>query len=340
MKNADLAMYLGKTEGKNNFRFYSPELDVNSLERLALESSLRLALEHDQFRLYYQPKVDAVTQRITGIEALLRWQHPELGLVGPTSFIPIAEETGMIVPIGTWVIKTACAQNVAWQRAGLPCVPMAVNLSARQVFDVNLLQDVTDILERTGMDPTLLELEITESMLMSNVEKATRVLKSLKAMGIRLALDDFGTGYSSLSNLKRFPIDTIKVDRSFIRDLPGDAEDKGITQAIIAMGRTLNLTVIAEGVETSAQADFLREHACDQFQGNYFSKPLPPADLARLLRTQRSQARRARRCAAARRLGRLSSHVTGMCAIKRWPAGPSARTGLREIRLKATARRR
>ncbi len=286
MKNADVAMYQAKAEGKNNFQFYSEELNANSFERLTLESSLRRALERHEFELHYQPKIDFSTGHITGVEALLRWQHQELGMLGPTRFISIAEETGLIVPIGRWVLKIACQQNIAWQREGLPELTMAVNLSARQFNDENLLQDVTDILEETGMDAALLELEITESMLMHNVEKAIKTLNGLKQIGVRLAIDDFGTGYSSLSNLKKFPINTIKVDRSFIRDIPGNPEDMGITDAIIAMGRTLSLTVVAEGVETKEQVEFLRQHACDEFQGFYFSRAVQPAEFAKLLRAQ------------------------------------------------------
>ena len=286
MKNADVVMYQAKAEGKNNFQFYSEELNANSFERLTLESSLRRALERHEFALHFQPKIDFPTGRITGVEALLRWQHQDLGTLGPTRFISIAEETGLIIPIGRWVLKSACLQNVAWQREGLPELTMAVNLSARQFNDENLLHDVADILEDAGMDPALLELEITESMLMHNVEKAIKTLNGLKQIGVRLAIDDFGTGYSSLSNLKKFPINTIKVDRSFIRDIPGNLEDVGITDAIIAMGRTLSLTVVAEGVETKEQAEFLRQHACDEFQGFYFSKAVQPAEFAKLVRAQ------------------------------------------------------
>ena len=286
MKNADVAMYQAKAEGKNNFQFYSEELNANSFERLTLESSLRRALERHEFELHYQPKIDFPTGHITGVEALLRWRHQELGTLGPTRFISIAEETGLIVPIGRWVLRSACQQNIAWQREGLAALTMAVNLSARQFNDENLLHDVADILEETGMDAALLELEITESMLMHNVEKAIKTLNGLKQIGVRLAIDDFGTGYSSLSNLKKFPINTIKVDRSFIRDIPGNPEDVGITDAIIAMGRTLSLTVVAEGVETKEQAEFLRQRACDEFQGFYFSKAVQPAEFAKLLRAQ------------------------------------------------------
>jgi diguanylate cyclase (GGDEF)-like protein len=285
MKNADIAMYRAKEEGKNNFQFYSKELNEHSLERLTMESNLRRALERNEFRLHYQPKIDLRSGQITGVEALLRWQHPDLGMVAPAQFITMAEETGLIVPIGKWVLQTACGQNKAWQDQGLPRLSMAVNLSARQFSDENLLQDITSIVKESEMDPTLLELEITESMLMLNVEKAIRTLDALNEMGIRLAIDDFGTGYSSLSTLKRFPINSIKVDRSFIRDLPGGADDQSITEAIIAMGRTLSMTVIAEGVETKEQADYLRAQSCDEYQGFYFKKAMPADELAMLLQT-------------------------------------------------------
>jgi diguanylate cyclase (GGDEF)-like protein len=286
MKNADIAMYQAKEEGKNTFQFYSAQMNTHSFERLALESSLRRALEHEEFELHYQPKIDARGGGIVGIEALLRWQHPELGMVAPAKFIPVAEETGLIVSIGKWVLKTACTQNVAWQKKGLPHLNMAVNVSGRQFADEDLLRDVTSILKESGMSPTLLELEITESTLMRDVGKAIRTLKAFRDMGVRLAIDDFGTGYSSLSNLRQFPVDTIKIDGSFIRDLSDQAENRGITEAIIAMGRTLSLNVIAECVETKAQADFLRERACDEFQGFYFSKAVTAGKFTELLEAQ------------------------------------------------------
>jgi diguanylate cyclase (GGDEF)-like protein len=286
MKNADIAMYQAKAGGRNNFQFYSMQLNTHSFEHLALESSLRRALEHDEFQLHYQPKIDARSGGIVGIEALLRWQHPELGMVAPTEFIPIAEETGLIVSIGKWVLRTACAQNVAWQKRGLPHLNMAVNLSRRQFSDDGLLRDITSILAETGMSPELLELEITESTLMHDIGKAIGTLKAFKDMGVRLAIDDFGTGYSSLSNLRKFPVDTIKIDGSFIRDLSHDAENRGIAEAIITMGKTLSLTVVAEGVETKEQADFLRARACDEFQGFYFSKAVAAGKFAELLEAQ------------------------------------------------------
>ncbi|OGI67645.1 MAG: diguanylate cyclase, partial [Candidatus Muproteobacteria bacterium RBG_16_60_9] len=284
MKNADMAMYLAKEEGKNNFQFYTKDIKTQSLERMTLETQLRRALEREEFALHYQAKVELATGAITGVEALLRWNNPELGSVSPMQFIPIAEETGLIVPIGRWVLKTACEQNIAWQRAGLPTVCMAVNLSPRQFADPELLKDIAAVLADTGMAPQLLELEITESMVMHNTERAVTLLNAIKEMGVRLAIDDFGTGYSSLAQLKRFPIDTLKVDRSFIRDIPKDSEDRAITQAIIAMGKSLSLTIVAEGVETKEQEAFLREHACDEMQGYYFSRPIAPDSFAELLR--------------------------------------------------------
>ena len=292
MKNADAAMYLAKEEGKNNYQFHSRSTNALSIERLALETNLRRALERNEFKLQYQPQVAAKTGEITGAEALLRWWNPELGAVPPARFIPLAEDTGLIVPIGRWVLNTACAQNVAWQRAGLPPIRMAVNISPRQFKDHNLIRDIAAALEQSGMTPELLELEITEGVIMHDVNQAVRQLHSIKAMGVRLAIDDFGTGYSSLAQLKRLPIDTLKVDRSFIREIPNDPEDKAITEAVIAMGKTLGVTVVAEGVETADQHDFLSSHACNELQGFLFSKPCHPEALADLLRSKKA-ARRA-----------------------------------------------
>jgi len=284
MKNADIAMYRAKEDGKNNYKFYSEEINIHTFERMALETSLRRGLERNEFFLHYQAKLDLHTKRVTGVEALVRWQHPDLGVVPPVQFIPLAEETGLIVPIGKWVLNTACAQNVAWQREGLPPLSMAVNLSARQFADEDLVKDIADALENSGMTPELLELELTESMVIQNPERAGKVLAEIKRLGVRLAIDDFGVGYSSLTHLKRFPIDTLKVDRSFIHDLPQDPEDKAICQAIIAMGKSLNLTVVAEGVETLDQQTFLQDNNCDQMQGFFFSKPIPSDQFAALLR--------------------------------------------------------
>jgi diguanylate cyclase (GGDEF)-like protein len=285
-KNADMAMYLAKEDGKNGFRFFSNDIKTQSIERLRLESALRRALERDQFSLHYQPKIDMVSGQITGVEALLRWMHPEFGTVAPGQFIPLAEETGLIVPIGRWVLKEACAQNMAWQRRGLRPVTMAVNLSPRQFADPHLLHDVDEALVASGMSPVLLQLEVTESMVMRNVSRAIKVLDAVQSRGIRLAIDDFGTGYSSMSLMKQFPIDTIKIDRSFVRDLPNDSEDQAIAQAIISMGKALGMTVVAEGVETVEQETFLRNQDCDEMQGFLFSRPLPPRQMADLLKAE------------------------------------------------------
>lgn len=285
-KNADTAMYQAKEQGKNNYQFFSDELNAASLARLTLESGLRHALQHHEFALHYQAKQDIRTGRITGMEALLRWQHPDLGTLAPMQFIPVAEDAGLIVPIGKWVLRTACAQNMAWQRQGLPCLNMSVNLSAHQFYDEHLLRDLAEILADTGMDAHLLELEISESLLMRDMDKIMRILAGLKDMGVRIAIDDFGVGYSSLSALQQFPLDTIKIDRTYIRDLVNIDEHKTLTDAIIAMGRMLSLTVVAQGVETEEQAEYLRHNACTEFQGFYISKPVPAEQFAALLRAQ------------------------------------------------------
>jgi diguanylate cyclase (GGDEF)-like protein/PAS domain S-box-containing protein len=286
MKNADIAMYFAKEDGKNNYKFYSENIQSIASERLSIETNLRRALERNELSLNYQAKLDLRTRAITGVEALLRWYNPYLGSITPTQFIPIAEETGMIVSIGRWVLKTACAQNIAWQRQGLPHVCMAVNLSLRQLMDENLVEDIRTTLKETGMAPNLLELEITESMVMHNPARLISLLTKIKEIGVRIAIDDFGTGYSSLAQIKNFPIDTLKVDRSFIRDIPQDTENKAITEAIITMGKTLSLVVVAEGVETKEEENFLREQVCDEMQGFYFSKPIEPDRFADLLRKQ------------------------------------------------------
>jgi diguanylate cyclase (GGDEF)-like protein len=288
-KNADIAMYQAKAEGKNNFQFYSEKLNANSLERLTLESSLRHALERNEFRLYYQAKRDIASGRITGMEALLRWVHPDLGIVAPMRFIPIAEESGLIVPIGKWVLKTVCLQSIAWQRQGLPALSVAINMTARQFLDEQLLADVASILTETGMRSNLLEIELNESLLMHSVENTMRILTGLKGLGVKIAVDDFGTGYSSLAMLQRFPLDTIKIDRSLMRDFFGTPDDTGLADAIIAMGKSLSLTVVAQGVETREQAEQLRLHACDELQGFYFKRPLPVDEFTQLLRDQATE---------------------------------------------------
>ena len=283
-KNADMAMYRAKADGKNGFRFFTKDVKTQSIEQLMLETSLRRALDREEFSLHYQPKVDLASGQITGVEALLRWTHPELGTLSPVQFIPLAEETGLIVPIGRWVLRRACAQNMAWLRQGLPLVSMAVNLSPRQFAEESLLQDIDDALASCGMSPTLLQLEVTESMVMQNVSRAVKILDAIQSRGIRLAVDDFGTGYSSMSLMKQFPIDTIKIDRSFVRNLADDCEDQAIAQAIISMGKALGMTIVAEGVETFEQEAFLRDHLCDEMQGFLFSKPVAAEQLADLLR--------------------------------------------------------
>ncbi len=283
LKNADIAMYRAKEHGKNNYQFYSSQMNLHSFERLVLERFLRRALDQDEFELFYQPKIDLVTGCVTGMEALLRWMHPVMGMISPAKFIPLAEETGLIVPIGAWVLRAACAQNQAWQQRGLPALRVAVNLSARQFAQDDLHTTIVHVFEETGLSPELLELEITESVTMDNPEHAAGLLRKLKALGIRLAIDDFGTGYSSLSYLKRFPIDNVKIDRSFIKDIPKDEDDVAITKAIIAMAHSLRLKVIAEGVETEEQLAFLREHGCDEAQGYLFGAPMPADEFEKLM---------------------------------------------------------
>ena len=271
---ADVAMYRAKVLGKHTYQYYAATEEPVNLQRLPLEMALRRALERNELVLHYQPRLDLASERVIGMEALLRWKHPERGLIPPLNFIPLAEETGLIEPIGSWVLCTACEQNRRWQQQGLAPVVVSVNLSARQFLRPDLVQEVRDALQRADLHPQWLELEITESMVMHNPERAVAILYELKQLGISLSIDDFGTGYSSLAYLKRFPIDVLKVDRSFVQDLPQDADDAAITEAVIVMAHALGLKVVAEGVELVEQGAFLRQHGCDEVQGYYFSRPL------------------------------------------------------------------
>ncbi len=285
-KKADMAMYRAKEAGRNTYRFFDEAMNSEAVEHLVIRNGLRRALERKELRLHYQPQIDLSSGQVIGAEALLRWQHPELGLVAPGRFIHIAEESGMIVPIGEWVLHTACEQAVAWQRAGLPPLLMAVNLSAVQFRRGNVEQSVTQALTQSGLDPALLELELTESILIQNVEQVLSTVKALKRLGVKLAIDDFGTGYSSLSYLKRFDIDKLKIDQSFIRDLATDPDDAAIVHAVVQMAHSLNLKAIAEGVEHAAMLGQLREFGCDEAQGYYFARPMPADDFAHFLARQ------------------------------------------------------
>ncbi|MBD1922053.1 EAL domain-containing protein [Microcoleus sp. FACHB-831] len=284
LKNADAAMYRAKQQGRNNYQMYTPAIGNKALERLVLENKLYKALEREEFVLHYQPQVDLKSGQIVGMEALIRWQSPELGLVPPYQFIPLAEETGLICPIGEWVLRTACAQNRLWQEAGLPPIHIAVNLSARQFHQGNLVKTISQILVETDLEPCYLELEITESIAMQDIELTISVLQKLQNLGIQISMDDFGTGYSSLSSLKHFPLDKLKIDRSFVRELPLDSKDAAIITAFVALGKGLNLKVVAEGVETLEQLGFLREVQCDAMQGYLFSKPVTAEAATQLLK--------------------------------------------------------
>ncbi len=274
LRNADSAMYKAKELGRNNFEYFTAEMSLNANERLEMLNSLRQVLANDELLLHYQPKVDLASGRVVGAEALLRWRHPVRGLIPPASFIPLAEESGMIVAIGEWVLRAACAQNVAWQRGGGPCIPISVNLSPRQLARHDIVDLVADALLTTGLDPGCLELEITETVLMRDVDNSLVILRKLKELGVRISIDDFGTGYSSLNYLKRFPVDTLKIDRSFVHDIATDQDDAAIVKAVISLAHILNLRVVAEGVEEEEQKRFLMENGCDEVQGFYFGKPV------------------------------------------------------------------
>jgi len=277
LKNADAAMYRAKEQGRNNVQFYTEELNQKIRKRLSMESMLRHALERDEFFLQYQPQVSLQTGTIIGFEALIRWNHASQGIISPLDFIPLAEELGLIVPISEWVLRTACTQMQEWHKAGFPKISVAVNLSARQFRQQDLVEVIASILQETGLAPAYLDLELTESMMMHNVESAVVTLNKLKHMGIKLSIDDFGTGYSSLNYLKRFPIDFLKIDKSFVKDITSDSDDAAIACSIIALAHSLRLKVIAEGVETEDQLAYLASHSCDAIQGYYFSRPMLPA---------------------------------------------------------------
>lgn len=287
LKHADTAMYHAKDQGRNNWQMYSKTLTTQAMARLSLENDIRKGLERDEFRLHYQPQVLAHDGSIVGMEALIRWQHPQRGLVSPAEFIPVAEESGLIVPMGEWVMRTACRQVRAWQAAGVATPRVAVNLSARQVRAPDFVDSVAAIIAETGIGADLLELELTESILMDSELQRIEGLHQLRALGVHFSIDDFGTGYSSLAYVKRFPIGMLKIDQSFVRGLPHSANDAGITTAIIAMARSLELDVIAEGVETSEQLAFLQKAQCSKLQGYLFSRPVPPEKIEQLLRLGR-----------------------------------------------------
>jgi EAL domain-containing protein (putative c-di-GMP-specific phosphodiesterase class I) len=274
VKNADMAMYLVKQQGKNSFRFFSPQMNVHLTERLSLESGLRRAIELGELTLLYQPRVSVRDGQVTGVEALMRWQHPTQGMIGPGEFIPVAEDAGLIAAIGEWALHSACRQARAWRDQNLPLLRVAVNLSQKQFLQESLIQVVREALHRAALEPSRLELEITEEMVIRNPERASRLLAQLREAGVRVVVDGFGTGYSSLSYLRRLPIDCVKIDHSLIAELPREADAAALTRGVIAMAHSLGLTVIAEGVETREQWEFLREQGCEEMQGNYYSAPV------------------------------------------------------------------
>jgi diguanylate cyclase (GGDEF)-like protein/PAS domain S-box-containing protein len=285
IKNADTAMYQAKENGRQGYQFFKTAMNVRAVERQFIEESLRTALERSEFALHYQPKVNLKSGEITGAEALIRWTHPTRGVISPAQFIPIAEDSGLILPIGNWVLREACRQTRAWVDAGLPLTNMAVNISAMMFRDDHFLEGVFEILDATRLDPRFLELELTESVLMKRAESVESILKALRARGTRIAIDDFGTGYSSLSYLRKFPVDALKIDQSFIRQITAAPDDAAIVTAIISLGQSLNLRVIAEGVETQEELAFLQAHRCEEAQGYYFSRPVPPQQFAAVLKS-------------------------------------------------------
>jgi len=286
IKNADTAMYQAKENGRHSYRFFKPAMNVQAVERQSIEEDLRRALDRQEFSLHYQPKIDLASGSITGAEALIRWMHPTRGLISPAQFIPVAEDSGLILPIGNWVLQEACRQGRAWVEAGLPATTMAVNVSAVQFRDEHFLEGVFSILDDTGMRPESLELELTESVLMKRVEATASLLQTLRERGIQIAIDDFGTGYSSLSYLRKFPVDALKIDQSFVRQITAGSTDTTIVSAVISMARSLGIRVVAEGVETEEQLAFLREHQCEEGQGYLFGRPMPAMQFSQLLSRQ------------------------------------------------------
>jgi EAL domain-containing protein (putative c-di-GMP-specific phosphodiesterase class I) len=284
IKNADTAMYQAKENGRQSYRFFELEMNVRAVERQSIEEGLRRAVERQEFALHYQPIIDLMTGTIRGAEALIRWTHPTRGMVPPLQFIPVAEDCGLIVPIGGWVLREACRQARAWVDAGVPAMTMAVNVSAIEFRHEDFLDGLLRILKETGMDPTSLVVELTESVLMKHADSAASILKTLRENGIQVAIDDFGTGYSSLGYLRKFPLDALKIDQSFVRQISSADEDTTIVTAVIALAQSLNLRVIAEGVETREELGFLRDHRCDEVQGYYFSRPVVAEQFPKLLR--------------------------------------------------------
>ncbi|MBD2120718.1 EAL domain-containing protein [Trichocoleus sp. FACHB-262] len=283
LQQAHMALYRAQQQGRGQYQFYCPEIAAQLQDRLALENELYGALERQEMRVYYQPLIDLQSGELTAVEALVRWQHPTLGLVSPAKFIPIAEANGLIVPLGEWVLRTACAQSRAWQLAGFPAMRMSVNLSARQLEQPNLVDMIRQVLVETGLEAAYLELEVTESALMVELERSIDTLKQLQGLGILLALDDFGTGYSSLNYLKQFPVSLLKIDRSFVQDILSNPDSAAVSDAIIALAKSLRLSITAEGIETEEQLDYLRQRGCHEGQGFYFSRPVPAAKLTQML---------------------------------------------------------
>lgn len=289
LQQAHMALYQAKQQGRSQYQFYSPEINAQLQERLALENELRGALERGEMVVYYQPLIDLHTRQVTALEALVRWQHPTRGLVSPAKFIPIAEDNGLIISIGEWILRTACAQNRAWQLAGIPPIRMSVNLSARQFEAPNLVEIVKQTLKETELQASYLELEVTESFLMSDIQRSIQTLKELRDLGIWLALDDFGTGYSSLNYLKRFPVNMLKIDRSFVQDVTSNPDSAAVTDAIIALAKSLQLKITAEGVETQEQLEYLQKRGCHEGQGFYFGIPAPAEKITDILKQNSKQ---------------------------------------------------